>query len=248
MPAKYDTIGVNYSNLRRPEPRIAAMIEAALGPAARVLNVGAGSGSYEPSGPPVGRTIIALEPSAEMIRQRRVPCALAVQGRAEALPFKNKTFDAAMAVLTVHHWSDKAHGMAELCRVTDGPIAILTFDPAYSAFWLADYLPELKTLDADQMPAMDEYEAWLGPVTITSVPVPHDCVDGFLGAYWRRPSAYLDPRIRAAISCFWSIPETHPGLMQLLDDLDSGAWAERYGDLLEQDTHDVGYRLVTAEA
>ncbi len=194
MRASYDTIGVNYSDLRKPDPRIERVIAEALGPARTVLNVGAGTGSYEPA----GREVTALEPSAEMIRQRRHAAAQVVQGYAEDLPFGNKTFDAAMAVLTVHHWTDKAKGMAEMRRVTRGPIVILTFDPAHPGFWLADYLPGLAALDDTQMPQMTDYARWLGPVEIATVPVPHDCVDGFLYAYWRRPAAYLDSRIRAS--------------------------------------------------
>ena len=202
MHASYDTIGVNYADLRKPDPRIERVIAEALGSAKTVLNVGAGTGSYEPA----DREVTAVEPSAEMIRQRRhTAAARVVQGYAEDLPFDDKTFDAAMAVLTVHHWTDKAKGMQEMRRVTRGPVVILTFDPAHPGFWLADYVPELAALDDTQMPQMTDYEIWLGPVEITAVPVPHDCADGFLYAYWRRPAAYLDPRIRAAMSSFWAL-------------------------------------------
>ncbi len=241
MGAAYDMIGVNYAELRKPDPRIAAMIEAALGPAATVLNVGAGAGSYEPA----GRQVTAVEPSAEMIRQRPASAARVVQGRAEDLPFDDGSFDAAMAVLTVHHWSDKAKGLREMRRVARGRIVILTFDPLFRGFWLADYIPELVALDEAQMPRMPEYEAWLGPVDIAPVPIPHDCRDGFLSAYWRRPAAYLDPRVRAAISSFWAIGDISAALDRLSRDIDSGAWARRYPELLECDACDCGYRLVT---
>lgn len=242
MAAKYDTIGIDYADLRKPDPRIAAMIEQALGPARSVLNVGAGTGSYEPP----AREVTALEPSAEQIRQRPAGAAPAVQGSAEALPFADEAFDAAMAILTVHHWTDKAKGMAEMRRVARGPIVILTFDPAQRSAWLLDYIPELATLDDAQMPQMTDYERWLGPVQVVPVPIPHDCTDGFLYAYWRRPEAYLDPRIRKGISSFWTLPEAERGLAKLADDLESGMWAERYGVLLEADSYDAGYRLVVA--
>jgi len=243
MRTSYDTIGVNYSDLRKPDPRIERVIGRALGSAKTVLNVGAGAGSYEPA----DRQVTAIEPSAEMIRQRGASAAPAIQGYAEGLPFDDNSFDASMAILTVHHWTDKEKGLKEMRRVTRGRVVVLTFDPSYRAFWLADYIPELVALDDVQMPKMTDYEAWLGPVEISAVPIPHDCMDGFLYAYWRRPAAYLDPRIRAAISSFWVLDDISDGLGKLARDLDTGAWAERYADLLDLDACDVGYRLVTTK-
>ena len=240
--SSYDTIGVNYAALRKPDGRIGARIAAALGPARTVLNVGAGAGSYEPD----DREVVALEPSMEMIRQRPPSAAAAVRGPAEQLPFGDGAFDASMAVLTVHHWADQAKGLTELRRVTRGRIVIVTYDPAFRGFWLADYIPELVALDEAQMPPMSAYEAWLGPVEVSAVPIPHDCRDGFLSAYWRRPAAYLDPRIRAAMSSFWAIGDVTEALGRLERDLDSDAWAERYGDLLDLDECDCGYRMVVA--
>jgi SAM-dependent methyltransferase len=244
MASKYDTIGVNYSDLRKPDARIGKIIADALGPAETILNVGAGAGSYEPA----GRQITAVEPSAEMIGQRPASDATVIQGYAEDLPFDDDSFDASMAVLTVHHWSDKAKGLREMRRVTRGPIVLLTYDPSFRDFWLTDYVPELLTLDDGQMPRMTEYEASLGPVAIAAVPIPHDCTDGFLCAYWRRPAAYLDARIRAAISSFWVIDNIPEAMKKLKHDLDSGTWAARYGELLSQDAGDFGYRLVTTKA
>lgn len=240
--SRYDRIGLNYSDLRRPDPRIAAAIEAALGDSRTILNVGAGAGSYEPA----GREVTALEPSIEMIRQRSAPAAAIVQGQAEDLPFADRAFDASMAILTIHHWSAQAKGLKEMRRVTRGPIVLLTYDPAFRGFWLADYIPELVALDEAQMPAMTDYERWLGPVAISSVPIPHDCSDGFLSAYWRRPSAYLDPRVRAAMSSFWALGDVSEPLARLESDLQTGVWAERYGHLLELESCDCGYRLVVA--
>jgi SAM-dependent methyltransferase len=240
--AIYDTIGVDYANLRRPDPRIAAQIEAALGSARSVLNVGAGTGSYEPP----EREVTAVEPSLEMIRQRPPGSAPVVQASAESLPFEDGAFDAAMAILTIHHWPDRARGLAEVRRVTRGPIVILTFDPAHRGNWLTDYFPELVGLDDRVMPAMGDYARWLGPVEVAPVPVPHDCRDGFMFAYWRRPHAYLDPRIRAAISAFWSIDGVGAGVARLARDIETGLWAERHGDLLDLTEWDAGYRLVVA--
>lgn len=243
MSTSYDTIGITYSDLRKPDARIGKMISEALGTAGTVLNVGAGTGSYEPT----DRPVTAIEPSVEMIRQRSAAAAPVVQGYAENLPFGDNAFDASTAILTVHHWADKAKGLKEMRRVTRGPVILLTFDPLHQDFWLTDYLPALIALDEAQMPRMTDYQAWLGPVETRPVPIPHDCTDGFLGAYWRRPAAYLDARIRAGISCFWAMDNVSKALDRLEDDLSSGAWAQRYATLLDRDTYDLGYRLVTAK-
>lgn len=240
MSAKYDEIGPNYAELRRADPRIARVIDAALGDARTVLNVGAGAGSYEP----LGRDVTAVEPSIEMIRKRPPGSAPVVQASAESLPFADQSFDAAMAILTLHHWPDKPAGLAEMRRVTRGRIVLLTFDPAHRP-WLIDYLPELAALDEGQMPAMDDYARWLGPVEVTPVMVPWDCSDGFLYAYWRRPEAYLDARVRSGSSSFWAIGEA-PGLARLHEDIASGEWARRYADVAAREEYDAGYRLVVA--
>lgn len=211
-----------------------------MGSARSVLNVGAGAGSYEPE----DRDVVALELSEEMIRQRPEGAAPAVQGRAEELPFASESFDAAMAVLTLHHWSDPARGLQELRRVARGPVVLLTYDPGARP-WLTDYLPSLVTLDEEQMPLLAAYREALGPVRIEPVPIPWDCSDGFLYAYWRRPAAYLDARLRSGSSSFWALDDTAEGLAHLARDLESGAWEERYGEFLQLDEADLGYRLVT---
>ncbi|MEL6828274.1 MAG: class I SAM-dependent methyltransferase, partial [Pseudomonadota bacterium] len=217
-------------------------IHAALGDARSVLNVGAGAGSYEPN----DRKVTAVEPSAEMIGQRPSGSGKAFQGVAENLPFADLAFDAAMAVLTVHHWTNLEAGLREMRRVTTGPLVILTFDPGAPYFWLADYIPQIIALDQPIMPAMSEYGRILGDVRIEPVPIPHDCTDGFLGAYWRKPHAYLDADVRSAISTFAKLGDISVPLRQLEDDLNSGAWEERYDDLLELEGLDIGYRLVVA--
>ncbi|MBT6096372.1 MAG: class I SAM-dependent methyltransferase [Rhodospirillaceae bacterium] len=243
MSTPYDTIGVNYSDLRKPDSRIETVIQRALGSAETVLNVGAGAGSYEPT----DRRVTAIEPSAEMIRQRPTSAAAAIQGHAEDLPFDDNSFDASMAILTIHHWAGKEKGLQEMRRVTRGRIVVLTFDPSYRGIWLADYIPELVELDDVIMPRMADYGAWLGDVDISVVPIPHDCSDGFLYAYWRRPQAYLDPRITAAMSSFWAIDNVSERLSKLANDLDTGAWTKRYAELLDLDECDLGYRLVTTK-
>lgn len=242
MAAKYDSIGINYSALRKPDARIAAIINNALGLAETVLNVGAGTGSYEPS----DRKVMALEPSQEMISQRGQLAAPAIQGYADNLPFEDKSFDASMAILTIHHWPDKQKGLQEMRRVTRGPIVLLTFDPSHRGIWLTDYLPELVKLDEAQMPAISDYERWLGQIEVSPVLIPHDCTDGFLYAYWRRPAAYLDARIRTGSSSFWAIENVDQGLRKLSEDLESGEWERRYTDILSLDEIDAGYRLIIA--
>ncbi len=242
MSALYDYIGVNYAELRKPDPRIAKTIEHALGDARTVLNVGAGTGSYEPS----NRQLIAVEPSRKMIDKRSPNAAKVIQTSVANLPFEDRSFEASMAILTVHHWRDKEEGLCEMRRVTDGRIVLLTFDPSYRP-WLTDYLPELVALDEAQMPTMSDYRRWLNPVKITPVLVPHDCSDGFLYAYWRRPAAYLDSRIRSGSSSFWSLNSAEVGLQKLRRDLASGEWERRYADLLTLDEYDAGYRLIVTD-
>ncbi len=242
MNAKYDTIGLGYSALRRPDPRIGKAIRDALCDAQSVVNVGAGAGSYEPS----GLAVTSVEPSREMIDQHPRADEV-VQASAEALPFADQSFDASMAILTVHHWPDKSAGLREMQRVSRDRIVLLTFDPAYRDIWLLDYLPELADLDEKQMPQMRDYEEWLAPITVQSVPIPHDCSDGFLYSYWRRPDAYLDPQIRKGSSSFWAIDGVEQKLEKLRDDLESGVWEHRYGQLMGLDELDLGYRLIVAE-
>lgn len=240
MGARYN-IDINYAALRKPDPRIAKAIRDALGPAETILNVGAGTGSYEP----VDLRVTAVEPSLAMIRQRGSGAAEAIQASAGNLPFADDAFDAAMAILTAHHWSDKAAGLREMRRVTRGRIVLLTFDPSHRP-WLTDYIPSLVALDEAQMPAMVDYMRWLGPVRISPVPVPHDCTDGFLYAYWRRPAAYLDAYVRSGSSSFWALGDVKEGLARLERDLDTGTWQRRYADIAALDEYDAGYRLIVA--
>ena len=242
----YDRIGRSYSRNRRADPRIAAQIRAAVGDVISVLDVGAGTGSYELS----LRGVIAVEPSRVMIAQRSAAAAPAAQAVAEALPFDDQRFDAAIAILTVHHWRHFARGIDEMRRVSRHRVVVLTWDPEVFAarFWFArDYLPEALEAEAKRNVAtVDDVVAALGRCRLEAVPVPHDCADGFFGAYWRRPAAYLDPEVRTCISACAELGEdtVRPAVERLAADLSSGAWGRRYGDLLALDAIDLGYRLV----
>ncbi len=243
MAELYDAIGRGYVQHRRPEPRIAAALRAALGDVRDVVNVGAGTGSYEPDDLPV----VAVEPSRTMVGQRRSSVHPIVQARAEELPFRDRTFDAATAILTVHHWGDRATGLAECARTTRKCCIALTWDPAAAGFWLVDdYVPELLAYDRTIFPPLDVFERAWGRIDVVPVPVPADCRDGFLGAYWRRPEAYLDPSVRAAISSFTRIGDLDGRMKRLHDDLASGAWDRRHGSLRSAAELDLGYRLVVA--
>jgi SAM-dependent methyltransferase len=241
--ALYDRIGRSYAATRREDPRIAAAIHAALGDARTVLNVGAGAGAYEPP----DRDVTAVEPSAVMRAQRPAGSAPCIDAHAEALPFADGAFDAAMAVFSDHHWNDRPAGLRELRRVARRAV-VLQWDPASrDAFWLArDYLPSFG-YDVDG--SFAAARAALGVTREEVVPIPHDCSDGFLLAYWRRPEAYLDATVRANISVFALLPaaEVDAMLAALRADLDSGAWERRNADLLDGDEYDLGLRLLIAE-
>ena len=242
MTALYDTIGLNYADFRQPDPSIERAIHDALGDATSIVNVGAGCGSYEPS----HRLVVAVELSRTMIGQRPPGAALVVQANAMALPFGADAFDASMAILTLHHWPNKVLGLEELRRVSRGRIVILTWDPTISGFWLTDYIPDVLDADRSKFPMLHEYENVLGPTEVITVPIPHNCTDGFMCAYWCRPEAYLDQRVRSAISTFSRLRSVNSGLQQLDRDLKTGEWRNRYGDILNEKELDLGYRLIVA--
>jgi SAM-dependent methyltransferase len=241
----FDTVGAAYTVTRRTEPRIAARIWAALGDARTVLNVGAGTGSYEPP----GRDVTAVEPSAPMRAQRPAgaPCVAAV---AESLPFEDQSFDAAMALSTVHHWQDPIAGLREMRRVARR-VVVFTHDSSDSGwrrrFWLTrDYLPEVADLVAGR-PSLTEQARAIGART-EPVLIPWDCADGFFEAYWRRPEAYLDDHVRRGVSVWARLgPDVEQRAMRSLrDDLVSGRWAERNRDLAALDAAELGLRLLVA--
>jgi Methyltransferase domain len=239
----YDRIGRLYSRFRRPDPRIAAQIDNALGNADTILNVGAGTGSYEP----VQRRVVAAEPSSVMISQRPAGSAPVVRSMAESLPFGSGTFDAVLAIFTIHHWSQQRIGLRELARV-GRRIVILHFDQeVHGRFWLfEDYLPESNALPVARHLDPRQVASEIGATRTETIPVPADCIDGFNWAYWRRPEIYLDPDARACIS---GLALLEDGLvasrMELLRrDLADGTWRRRHGHLLALDSIDAGIRLV----
>ncbi|GAB4057374.1 class I SAM-dependent methyltransferase [Catellatospora paridis] len=240
----YQTLGAGYAERRRPDPRLAAIIDGALGEARTVVNVGAGAGSYEPA----DRSVLAVEPSPVMIAQRPPGSAPVVRAVAERLPFADQSFDVGLAVLTVHHWTDPARGLAELRRVSRRQV-VLTWDHAVmSRFWLvADYLPEIAEAERG-LPACDFIARHLAPAQVMEVPVPHDCSDGFLAAYWDRPHAYLDPVVRASVSSLARLDpaRVEQAMQRLRGDLAGGDWQARHGRPGAGGTADVGYRLLTS--
>ena len=242
--ALYDDIGRGYAGARIPDPRIAAQIHAGLGDARTILNVGAGTGSYEPH----DRQVVALDPSFVMLAQRAHDAAPAVCGVAEALPFADGMFDAALATLTLHHWQDLAGGVAELRRVARRAV-VLTFDTVFELDqWIVhEYLPEMPGQQLFDFPVIEDLVAMLD-ATVEIVPIPRDCIDGFTGAYWARPEAYLNPAIRAGMSSMQTLDQAlvESRMARLAEDLASGAWDDKHGYLRELDELDLGYRLLVS--
>ena len=241
----YDTIGATYAATRRTEPRIAAQVWAAFGDARTVLNVGAGTGSYEPP----GRDVIAVEPSAVMRAQRPAGAAPCVSAVTESLPFQDQSFDAAMAFATIHHWRDPIAGLREMRRAARR-VVVFTIDASeigWRSFWLTrDYLPEFADLLA-RLPSLTEMAGAIG-ARVEPVPIPWDCADGFFEAYWRRPEAYLDERVRRGVSVWARVgPQAEQrAVRSLRADLVSGRWAERNRDLAGLDAAELGLRLLVA--
>ena len=242
----YERHGQGYARNRRADPRIEARIHAALGDARTVLNVGAGSGSYEPT----DREVLAVEPSATMRAQRPPDAAPAINARAEALPFADDTFDAAMACVTIHHWQPPEAGLRELRRVARGPVVVFTFELDCLPAWQLDFFAEAVALEQPRFPQIAAVERVLGGRTrVERIPTPADCADGFFEAFWSRPELLLDPEIRASQSVWALLP---PGaeeriVTRLRAALESGAWDAEHGDLRGQESFDGALRLVVSE-
>jgi hypothetical protein len=244
----YEIQGGAYAGQRRADPRIASILHAALGDARTVLNVGAGAGSYEPP----DRHVIAIEPSAAMRRQRPAHLAPAIAGVAESLPLDDRAIDAAMAILTVHQWPDVLRGLCELRRVARGPVLVMTFDPeALDRWWLAAYAQDYLAVERRRYPPLAAIRAGLaGPATLQTIPIPLDCTDGFVEAYYGRPEQLLDPRVRAAQSG-WSFvsPMAQERFVEALGgDLRSGAWDHQHGWMRELPAFVGALRLVIGHA
>ncbi|HEY6780194.1 MAG TPA: methyltransferase domain-containing protein [Thermoleophilaceae bacterium] len=242
----YERHGRTYALHRRPDPRIAVRVHGALGDARTVLNVGAGTGSYEPA----DRWVLAVEPSATMRAQRPPHAAPVIAGRAEQLPFDDDAVDAAMACVTIHHWQPPEAGLAELRRVARGPVVVFTFELAGLPAGQQEFLHEGLVLERPRFPALDDVAAALGGRTrIERFPTPGDCTDGFFEAFWRRPEALLDPAVRGAQS-MWALLDA--GVEQRIVErlaaaLESGAWDAEHGHLREQESFDGALRLVVSE-
>ncbi len=245
---RYDSIGHGYSQTRREDPRFRALIHAALGNARTVVNVGAGAGAYEPA----DRHVIAVEPSDVMAAQRSPDLVPAIRASAGSIPLRDRSVDAAMAILSVHHWDEeREQGVRELRRVARGPVVILTYDAATSAaMWLmADYLPEVAALDFRIFPSPEQLAEWLGgAVRIDRIPIPRDTPDWQLGSFWAHPERVLDAKARAATSGFARMPANVVDrvVSEIARDLASGLWDDRHGQLRSLDELDVGLRLVVA--
>jgi SAM-dependent methyltransferase len=243
----YDRHGRSYARHRRADPRIAARVHAALGDARTVLNVGAGTGSYEPR----DRWVLAVEPSATMRAQRPAGAAPVIAARAEALPFDDDAVDAAIACVTIHHWEPPEAGLAELRRVARGPVVVLTFDLDSLPAWQQSFLREGLELERPRFPPVEAVAAVLGGRTrVERIATPGDCLDGFFEAFWRRPERLLDPAVRSAQS-MWALLD--PGVEELIVErlrrsLESGAWDAEHGHLRSRDSFDGSLRLVVSEA
>ena len=243
MEAAYDRIGRGYSGTRRTDPRIGRTIVEALGSAITVANVGAGTGSYEPQ----DRRVTAFEPSRTMIRQRPPGSAPAVEAEAERIPSDDDSFDAAMAILTIHHWTDPERGVREMRRIATGPVVVLTFEPdCVGRWWIEEYAPEIRDDDRGRFPPIGSIKRWLGGGRADTVATPADCEDLFLGSLWARPELVLDPMVRASTSGFARMEAAaeQRAVRRLRDDLASGEWDRRWGELRGLDSYDVGVRLV----
>jgi SAM-dependent methyltransferase len=246
---RYDVIGAEYAATRREDPRIAALIHAALGEARTIVNVGAGAGSYEPR----DRHVVAVEPSEVMIAQRDPRLPPAIRSGAYPLPFQDRSMDAAMAILTIHHWDeDQERGVREMRRVARGPVVILTYDAEVSGrMWLmADYLPEVAELDRRIFPTLETLAEWLdAEVSVREVPIPRDTPDWSLGSFWAHPERVLDARARNSTSGFARMsPEVVDRVVAAVErDLQDGTWDARHGHLRELAEYDAGLRLLVSK-
>ncbi len=245
QPPLYDTIASGYAAARREDERIAARLHEALGTAERVLNIGAGTGNYEPR----DRNVVAVEPSVAMIAQRPRGAAPVIRGVAEALPIGSGSADAVMAVLTLHHWNDLDTGLREMMRVASRQVILLYDAAEVGRFWGMGYFPEALDLPSERRaPDVDRLTRVLHVISSQSLPIPFDCTDGFGAAFWGRPEAYLDPSVQRGMSWLAQLPSSvrRRGVARLAKDLRSGSWDERFGHLRHRKELDVGYRLVVA--
>ena len=239
----YDDIGINYSVTRCTDLKIANQLYLELEGATQIVNIGAGTGSYEPE----NIDLVAVEPSAEMISQREVGSHRVEQAFAEKLPFENNSFSHAMTVLSMHHWENRALAFSEINRVATQKFVAITWDPKSDPFWLTrDYFPEIYEMDKAIFPGLEEFDEHFDEVKISTLMIPGDCKDGLLAAFWKRPEAYLDSKVRQSTSPFAKVKNLAKSLQKLEDDLASGAWAKNNHTILDSSSLDVGYRIISA--
>lgn len=244
MKAKYDEIGLNYTAQRKSDPRIATQILNKLKGAQRIVNIGAGSGSYEPD----NIDLVAIEPSLEMINQRSPKSHPVVQGTAESLPFPSNSFTHALTILSMHHWENREMAFNEINRVATQEFIAVTWNPESEPFWLTrDYFPEIIELDRTIFPNIEEIKNYFDDVKANPMLIPEDCIDGFLAAYWKRPSAYLDKNIRNSISSFLKIKNISKGLTKLEEDIKSKRWVSINHSILKESTLDAGYIIISGK-
>lgn len=240
----YDNIGIDYSVTRHTDPKIAKQLYAELQGATRIVNIGAGTGSYEPE----YVELVAVEPSSEMISQRKAGSHPVEQAFAEKLPFENSSFSHAMTVLSMHHWVNRPLAFNEINRVATEKFVAITWDPKSEPFWLTrDYFPEIYEMDRRIFPDLEELSDHFDDVQMNPLQIPSDCIDGFFAAFWKRPEAYLSSKVRQAMSPFSKVTNLSEGLQKLEDDLASGAWAKKNQAIMGLSSFDAGYRLITAK-
>jgi SAM-dependent methyltransferase len=242
----YELQGIDYAAIRQPDPRFGELIRKALGDAKSLLNVGAGAGSYEPE----DLEVVAVEPSGSMRAQRPPHLVEAIDAVAENLPFADDSFDASMASITIHQWRDLQSGLREMRRVTKGPVVIFTFEPvAMKNFWLSEYAPEMMSYESGRMPRLEIIEMNVGGnIDVMPVPVPVDCRDGFAEAFYGRPEAFLDERVRRAQSAWGFLPREveESSVDRLRNALEDGSWDEKHGALRTQDEYLGSLRLIVS--
>ncbi|MFN8439239.1 MAG: class I SAM-dependent methyltransferase [Caldilineaceae bacterium] len=243
MNAIYDDIGGTYSVTRCTDPKVASQLYPELQGATRILNIGAGTGSYEPE----NVELVAVEPSAKMIAQRKPGSYPVEQAFAEKLPFADNSFSHAMTVLSMHHWTDRHAAFDEINRVATEKFVAITWDPHSEPFWLTrDYFPEIYEMDKPIFPDLDEISAHFDDVHIRPLLIPSDCQDGFFAAFWKRPQAYLSSTVRQSMSPFSKVQNLEEGLRKLENDLASGTWVTKNQAILSLSSLDAGYRLISA--
>lgn len=240
----YDKIGLNYSVTRCTDPKIAKLLYSEFRGASRIVNIGAGTGSYEPE----HGQLVAVEPSSEMISQRKSGSGCVVQAFAEDLPFEDSSFSHAMTVLSMHHWENRALAFSEINRVATEKFVAISWDPEADPFWLTrDYFPEFYEMDRVNFPKLEELKREFDEVKMSPLRIPSDCKDGFLASFWKRPEAYLNRKVRQSISSFSLVNNLADGLQKLEDDLARGVWARKNQAILNSSSADVGYRIISAK-